>query len=69
MSYCVKIVLCVINMKLCQDVFVQQVLKQIGDIQDMDSFEHTWKIFGIGAIVILSYEHIFLVRYVISFDI
>jgi len=53
MPYCVKTVLCVVNMKLCQDVFVQQVFKQIGDIQDIDSFERTWKIFDIGAIVIL----------------
>jgi hypothetical protein len=35
----------------------------------MDSFEHAWKIFGIGAIVILGYEHIFLVSYIISSDI
>jgi hypothetical protein len=69
MSYCVKIVLCVINMKLCWGVIVQQVLGQIGNIQDIDSFEHTWKIFDIGAIVILGYEHALLVHYIFSFDI
>jgi hypothetical protein len=70
MSYCVKIVLCVINMKLYRDFFVQQdFLKQIGDIQDINSFKHTWKIFDISAIAIPSYEHILLVHYIISFNI
>ncbi len=57
MSYCVKIVLCVVNMKLCQDVIVQQVFMPIGNIQDRDSFECTWKIFDTNAIVIPNYEH------------
>ncbi len=69
MSYCVKIVLCVVNMKLCWDVLVQQKLKQIEDIQNIDSFKHAWKIFDIGAIVIPSYKHIFHVHYIFSFDI
>jgi hypothetical protein len=55
MSYCVKIILCVINIKLYWDVFIQQVFKQIKDIQNINSFERTWKIFNIGAIVISSY--------------
>jgi hypothetical protein len=42
---------------------------QIGDIEDIDSFERTWKIFDIGAIVITSYEHTLHVHYIISFDI
>jgi hypothetical protein len=51
MLYCVKTILCVINLKLCWDVLVQ-VLKKIGNIQDIDSFERAWKIFDINAIVI-----------------
>jgi hypothetical protein len=54
-------VLCVVNMKLCQYVLIQQVFKQIGDIQNIDSFEHKWKIFDTHAIVTLGYEHILLV--------
>ncbi len=42
---------------------------QIGEIQDIDSFEHTWKIFDIGAIVIPSYEHILLVHYIVNSNI
>jgi len=56
-------------MKLCWDVFIQQALKQIGDIQDIDSFECTWKIFDIGAIVIPSFEHILLVHYIFIYNI
>jgi hypothetical protein len=44
-------------MKLCQDVIVQQVFMPIGNIQDRDSFECTWKIFDTNAIVIPNYEH------------
>ncbi len=55
MSYCVKKVFFVINMKLYRDVLVQQVIRKIKDIQDIDSFECTKKIFEIGAIVIPSY--------------
>jgi hypothetical protein len=70
MSYCFKIILCVINMKLCWDILIQQdFLKQIGDIQDIDSFKHTWKIFDICAIMILGYEHTLLVHYILSFNI
>jgi hypothetical protein len=58
--------MCVINMKFYQGVFVQQVFRQIGDIQDIDSFEHTWKIFDTSAIVILSHEHTFPIHYIIS---
>ncbi len=57
MSYCVKTVLCVIDMKLYQDFLIQQVCRQIGDIQDIHFFECTWKIFDTSAIVIPSYEH------------
>jgi hypothetical protein len=56
-------------MKHYWDVLIQQVLKQIGDIQDIDSFECAWKIFNIGAIVIPSFEHILIVHYIFSFDI
>jgi hypothetical protein len=69
MSYFVKIVMCVVNMKLRWDVLVQQVLKQIKDIQDINSFKHTWKIFDTGAIVILGYEHTFPIHYIFSFEI
>ncbi len=55
-------------MKLYQDVFIQQVLKQIGDIQDIDFFECTWKIFDTSAIVIPSYEHTHPLHYIIGFD-
>jgi hypothetical protein len=68
MSYCVKIVMCVINMKLYWDVLVQQVFMQIRDIQDIDSFKLTWKIFNIGAIVITDYGHTFPSNYIFSFD-
>ncbi len=43
-------------MKLCQDVLVQQVFKQIENIQDIDSFKCTWKIFDITAIMIPNYD-------------
>jgi hypothetical protein len=56
-------------MKLYQDAFVQHNLGQIGVIQNINSFQRTWKIFDIGAIVVPSYEHIFLIHYIISFDI
>jgi hypothetical protein len=70
MSYCFKIILCVINMKLCWDILIQQdFLKQIGDIQDIDSFKHTWKIFDTCAIMILGYEHTLLVHYILNFNI
>jgi hypothetical protein len=55
MSYCVKKVFFVINMKVYRDVLVQQVIGKIRDIQNIDSFECTRKIFEIGAIVIPSY--------------
>ncbi len=69
MSYCVKIILCVVNMKLCRDVFVQQILRQIGDIQDINSFKCPWKIFDIGAIVIPNFEHTLHVHYIFSSNI
>ncbi len=69
MSYCVKIVLCVVNMKLCQAVLVRQVLKQIQDIQDIDSFKCAWKILNTNVIVILGYEHTFPIHYIFSSDI
>jgi hypothetical protein len=68
MSYCVKTVLYVINLKLCWDVLVQ-VLKKIGGIQDIDSFEHAWKIFDISVIVILGYEHILPIHYIFNSNI
>jgi hypothetical protein len=46
-----------------------KVRRQIGDIQDIDSFEHAWNIFDIGAIVIPGFEHIFLIHYILKFDI
>jgi hypothetical protein len=61
--------MCVINMKLCWDVLIQQVLEQIKDIQDIDSFKRTWKIFDIGAIVIPSYEHTFPIHYILNSNI
>jgi hypothetical protein len=66
MSYYVKIVLCVVNMKLCWDILIQQVFKQIGNVQNMDSFEHRLKIFDTSAIVILGYEHTLPVHYILS---
>jgi hypothetical protein len=66
MSYYVKTVLCVINMKLCWDVFIQQVLRKMGNIQNIDSFEHALKISDISAIVILGYEHTFPIHYILS---
>jgi hypothetical protein len=56
-------------MKFYRNVLIQQVLMQIGDIQDIDSFKCTWKIFDIGAIMILSYEHILPIHYILNFDI
>ncbi len=61
--------MCHLNMKFCWDVLVQQLLKQIGDIQDINFFKHAWKIFNIGAIVIPSFEHIFPVHYIFSSNI
>ncbi len=61
--------MCVVNMKLCRDVLVQQVFKKIRNIQDINSFKCTRKIFDIGAIVIPSHEHIILVHYIINSDI
>jgi hypothetical protein len=69
MSYFVKIILCVVNMKLCWDVFVQQIFKQIGNIQNINSFKHTWKIFDTNAIMILGYEHTLPVHYIHSSNI
>jgi len=51
-------------MKLCWDVFVQQVFRQIGNIQNINSFKHTWKIFDTNAIMILGYEHTFPIHYI-----
>ncbi len=56
-------------MKFYRDVLVQQVFMQIGDIQDINSFKRTWKIFNIGAIVISSYGHILPINYILCFDI
>ncbi len=56
-------------MKLYWDVLVQQVFMQIGDIQDIDSFKCTWKIFNIDAIVITSYGHTLPINCILSFDI
>ncbi len=56
-------------MKLCLDVLIQQVLKQIRDIQNIqkiESFKCTWKIFNIRAIVITSYEHVLPIHYILS---
>ncbi len=53
-------------MKLYWNVLVQQVFKQIGDTQDIDSFKCA---FDISAIVIPSYQHIFPIHYILSFDI
>ncbi len=53
-------------MKFLWGFLVQQVLRQIKDIQNIDSFECTWKIFDISAIVILGYEHILLVQITFS---
>jgi len=50
-------------------VFIQQVIRQIGDIQNVDSFECTWKKFDICAIVIPYYEHTLSIHYILSFDI
>jgi len=69
MSYSVKIIIYVVNMKICWGVLVQLILRQIKDIQDIDSFKCTWKIFYTSAIVILGYEHIFLIHYIFNFNI
>jgi hypothetical protein len=50
MSYCIKTIKFVVNMELCRDVLLQQVIRQIGDIQNIDSFECTWKKFDTCAI-------------------
>jgi hypothetical protein len=69
MSYCVKTILFVINMELYRDALVQQVIKKIGDILNIYSFECTWKKFDICAIVIPNYEHTHSVHYILIFDI
>jgi hypothetical protein len=66
MSYYVKIIMSLINMELCQNVLVQQVINQIGNIQNKDSFECTLQIFDI---VILGYKHIFPVHYILKSNI
>jgi hypothetical protein len=68
MSYCIKTIKFIVNMELYWDVFVQQIIKQIGDIQNIDSFEYTWKKFDTCVIVILSYEHKLSFHYILNFD-
>ncbi len=45
MPYCIKTINFVVNMDLYWDVPLQQITRQIGDIQTIDSFECTWKKF------------------------
>jgi hypothetical protein len=49
-------------MKFPRDVLVQQIFKCIHDIQNIYAFKHTWEIFDIDTIVILGYEHLFLIH-------